>query len=254
MESLQNILKELECPVCSDYMLDEIVLCSEGHSICKKCKEKFDDSHPDCPMCRKPLTGGRNYTLEKIASVCTYPCRHEGCLQVFTLKSLKEHEKNCVYNLQQCPLQFIGCTWEGKMEDLKNHIESKHSDCINDYKIISSKHSVYCATNTQIKVLYNKDDIFIFFSSYTRDIGMYAAMCVGDKKKAQDYLLKINFKDQTGRGYQLSVSAPCIARCKLEDVFNGDKIYFNLTNSMLSKCFQSKMSYVLYADIIKREN
>lgn len=59
----QDLLTELECPVCYEIMLPPIRLCLEGHSICNTCRLQLDR----CPTCRKPLTNARNRVLEKVA-------------------------------------------------------------------------------------------------------------------------------------------------------------------------------------------
>ena len=38
---LQNrLLRDLECPVCIEPMVEKIVQCADGHNICKECKDK----------------------------------------------------------------------------------------------------------------------------------------------------------------------------------------------------------------------
>lgn len=50
-----------ECPVCFHYMLNEIHICSAGHSICQKCMKQLDK----CPTCKSPFSG-RNYSMESL--------------------------------------------------------------------------------------------------------------------------------------------------------------------------------------------
>ena len=41
---LQNrLLRDLECPVCIEPMVEKIVQCADGHNICKECKDKVHD-------------------------------------------------------------------------------------------------------------------------------------------------------------------------------------------------------------------
>ena len=64
MDSIsQDLLAELECPVCYEMMLPPIRLCVEGHSLCNTCRFRLES----CPTCRKPLTNARNRALEKVA-------------------------------------------------------------------------------------------------------------------------------------------------------------------------------------------
>jgi len=48
----KDVLEQLECPVCMQYMLPPIALCSNGHNICSSCKPKIQN----CPTCREPLS------------------------------------------------------------------------------------------------------------------------------------------------------------------------------------------------------
>ena len=57
-----EFLKELECPVCGEYMASPIKMCENGHNICGVCKERL----PECPTCRGKFINVRNIALESL--------------------------------------------------------------------------------------------------------------------------------------------------------------------------------------------
>jgi E3 ubiquitin-protein ligase SIAH1 len=98
----QDLLNELECPVCMEYLLPPIVLCVNGHNICPRCKPKLKK----CSICRQPFVNIRNVALEKLARQIKYPCTYwrEGCTVKVNLDLKDKHEKVCPYNQYRCPL------------------------------------------------------------------------------------------------------------------------------------------------------
>jgi hypothetical protein len=67
----KGVRAALECPVCMEYMVPPITMCSSGHSVCRDCKPRLSS----CPTCRRPLTGTRNIALEHLARDMQLPQR-----------------------------------------------------------------------------------------------------------------------------------------------------------------------------------
>lgn len=81
-KSLQDAL---ECPVCLEYMIPPITMCSSGHSLCQACRPRLTR----CPTCRQPLLGIRNYALEHLARELQLPRRpadvpEAACLDLYS--------------------------------------------------------------------------------------------------------------------------------------------------------------------------
>lgn len=53
----------LLCPVCFEMFEGRIFQCSQGHSVCERCKGHLNN---ECPQCRGPFVGTRNYVLEEM--------------------------------------------------------------------------------------------------------------------------------------------------------------------------------------------
>ncbi|XP_069680238.1 E3 ubiquitin-protein ligase Siah1-like [Periplaneta americana] len=118
-----NFLRELECPVCYEYMEPPIGMCETGHPICVKCKPQLKN----CPVCRKNITGTRNIPLENIAGLLVYPCKYKdvGCPEILSLKEKLRHQSECMYETRKCPFS-MDCPWEGCIVDIKSHVKNDH--------------------------------------------------------------------------------------------------------------------------------
>jgi E3 ubiquitin-protein ligase SIAH1 len=126
-----ELLKELECPVCTEYMSSPVNMCENGHNICGSCKERLSD----CPTCRGTFINVRNITLENLAATALYPCRNieAGCEETFTLEDRKQHLSVCVYQSRECPVSTmtdVDCSWTGTLSDIPVHIKAEHESVI----------------------------------------------------------------------------------------------------------------------------
>ena len=122
-----DLLKELECPVCLEYMASPIKMCENGHNVCSSCKERLSD----CPTCRGTFINVRNIVLEKLAASAVYPCknREAGCEETLPLVERNKHLSACLYQSKKCPLGIlsnVGCTWTGTPSDISAHIRDVH--------------------------------------------------------------------------------------------------------------------------------
>jgi hypothetical protein len=123
-----ELLKELECPVCMEYMATPIRMCGNGHNICGGCKERLTV----CPSCRGAFINVRNFTVEKIAATAIYPCknRESGCKETFTADDRNIHLSVCLYQSRKCPLSImseVDCSWTGTLSDIAAHIRDAHA-------------------------------------------------------------------------------------------------------------------------------
>jgi E3 ubiquitin-protein ligase SIAH1 len=158
----KDFLRELECPVCTDYMMPPIAMCESGHNICSNCRPNLDK----CPSCRQPFLNLRNKALENLSLRAKHPCcyRSYGCQLMFRADVKNDHEVACPYRPYKCPLvnaDRIMCQWYGIYEDLREHIKSKHRDRVTDIK--SGRHvSIrrYKEENKYSRVIFACDEMF----------------------------------------------------------------------------------------------
>jgi len=126
-----KLLKELDCPVCTEYMASPIKMCENGHSICGDCKERLTV----CPTCRGTFVNVRNITLENLAAAAIYPCKYQdaGCKENFTLDERNKHLSVCLYQSRKCPVSVIlgvDCSWTGDLFHMLVHIRAEHANVI----------------------------------------------------------------------------------------------------------------------------
>lgn len=120
----EDILSQLECPVCYDYICPPIRQCEKGHLLCKDCFPKC----PKCPTCRSNMSEERNFAIEKVASLLNYPCRFHtlGCKDTNKFPEKEEHEKNCKYVQINCPFH-MKCKYFGSLFEIEKHLKMVHN-------------------------------------------------------------------------------------------------------------------------------
>ena len=124
----EDLLRDLECPVCMEYMVPPIKLCANGHHICSRCRERVQS----CPTCRVEFLDIRCLALESIVRRHKYPCanRQSGCLDLFSIEHIAKHQDACVYGTIKCPFKLNwNCSWKGIKSDLKEHAKTAHTGC-----------------------------------------------------------------------------------------------------------------------------
>ena len=122
------LLRDLECPICKQYMVPPIKLCTNGHNICSRCRGTVQCCH----TCRAKISEIRNVTLENISRRLKYPCanRQKGCLDLFSIDHIAKHQAVCEYGKIKCPFQINwNCSWKGFTSDLKEHAKTAHTGC-----------------------------------------------------------------------------------------------------------------------------
>ncbi|XP_072382423.1 uncharacterized protein [Diabrotica undecimpunctata] len=130
----ENLLAELECPVCNEYMVPPIYICGNGHSLCNECIEKVQS----CPNCRSSLASKtRNFTVEKLTTKVNYPCRNRdiGCGFSTTSDNIRDHEKNCDLADTLC---IFKCGEKFKRTSLLGHINTAHKEGVIQLNVVNT--------------------------------------------------------------------------------------------------------------------
>ena len=127
----EEILKELECPVCMEVIKTRpIFQCENGHLICRNC-------HPNlhhCPQCRVALRGVRNLMVEKIVADLTVTCPFEGCTQSFIQRVDKRHEAKCKFRPVNCIYKACEEThsWIDYIQHTEDHLIANYTFEVKD--------------------------------------------------------------------------------------------------------------------------
>jgi hypothetical protein len=200
-----------------EYMVPPIKLCTNGHNICSKCRERVQC----CPTCRAKFSDIRNLALENIARKQKLPCanRQSGCLQLFSIEHIAEHHAACVYGTIKCPFQIIGkCSWKGIKSDLKVHAKAAHAK---DFFENSVARSPKIAVDLGILSCF--DHLFTYYQQI-RDGRLYGAFqLIGTKSEASRY--KSEFKLLAANGIE-QISNTFLVRGSTEEfetIFNSGR-------------------------------
>ena len=177
----EDLLKDLECPVCMEYVVPPIKLCMNGHNICSKCRGRV----AFCPTCRAKFSEIRSLALENIARRQKYPCgnRRRGCLDLFTVEHINEHNAVCVYGKIKCPFKLNeNCPWNSFKSDLKEHVKEAHTDCFTERSKFSS--DLFGDVLTIVSCF---GELFVYYKRIRNGRLYYAVQLIGTSSEASKY-------------------------------------------------------------------
>jgi hypothetical protein len=200
-----------------EYMVPPIKLCTNGHNICSKCRERVQC----CPTCRAKFSDNRNVNLENIVRTREFPCdnRQSGCLDFFSIEHIAEHHAVCVYENIKCPFQIIGkCSWKGIKSDLKEHAKSAHPEGFYESPKFRSS-----GTSVHFGILSCCGELFTYYQQ-VRDCRLYGAVQLigksreGSRYKSEFTLLAANGIEQICNTFLVRSSKE-----KFETIFNSGR-------------------------------
>ena len=211
------LLRELECPVCMQYMVPPIRLCTNGHNVCSTCRESVHR----CPTCRAKFSKIRNVALENIARSQKYPCanRQNGCLEFFSIEHIAKHHASCVYGKIKCPLHLLKmCSWNGLKNNLKGHAKAAHP---NYFVEVSS---FYIPQLSETVVIVSSFGELFTYNQELHDGRLYGAVqLIGTSSEASEY--KCEFILRAANGIE-QISKTFLVQGYSEDwetIFNSGK-------------------------------
>ena len=214
----EALLSDLECPVCMEYMVPPIQLCTNGHSICSRCRQSVQY----CPTCRAKFSEIRCLALENIARSQKYPCANRlgGCIELFSIEHIAEHQAVCVYRKIKCPFQINWkCSWKGFKSDLKEHAKAAHPECYFEESTLRS--SLF--SDRILTVLSCFGELFVHYKRI-QDGRLYCAVqLIGTSCEASKY--KCEFTLRAANGIE-QISNTFLVRSFTEDwqtSFNSGK-------------------------------
>ena len=188
----EALLKDLECPVCMEYIVPPILLCTKGHNICSKCKESVQC----CPTCRTNFSEIRSVALENIVRRHKYPCanRQNGCLELFSIEHIAKHHAVCVYGKIKCPLNLRKtCSWNGFKNDLKEHVKATHPVFYLETPNVSPPY-----LNWALAVIFYFGELFIYYSQKKNGIFRSAVQLIGTSSEASKYKCEYTLRAENG--------------------------------------------------------
>jgi len=185
-----DLLKELECPVCLEYMESPIEMCENRHNTCSSCKERI----PHCPICRGRFTNDRNSFLEKFAASAIYPCknREAGCEETLSISDRTNHQSVCVYQSTECPfkkLSLVNCPWNGILCEIGGHVRSEHgSETLEYTEWFEVTLQNFYTARRYCKAIFIENKLFYLVWEVSFDTFYFAVFHVGHKNEAKDFI------------------------------------------------------------------
>jgi E3 ubiquitin-protein ligase SIAH1 len=206
----ETLLRDLECPVCLEYMVPPITLCNNGHDICSTCREKVEE----CPTCSGKFSGIRNVALEKIARRLQYPCtnRDRGCTLTFPIDLLYDHQVICKHGQIQCPINKVqvACPWKGKLSDLKEHVRDAHREYFSDTADFNARTVAEAAAS----IIFCFGGVFLYYKRIKNGRFYCVIQLIGSHAEASKY--KSEFKLRAENGID-QITETFIVRSFMED-------------------------------------
>jgi hypothetical protein len=176
-----------------EYMVPPIKLCTNGHNICSKCRERVQR----CPTCKAEFSEIRCLVLENIARSQKYPCanRRSGCLELFSIEHIAKHHAVCVYGEIKCPFKLNwNCSWNGLKSDLKEHAKAAHPGCFFEEPTLRS--SLFW--DRILTVLSCFGELFVHYKRIVDGRLYYAVQLIGTSSEAFKYKCEFTLRAANG--------------------------------------------------------
>ncbi|KAK9722553.1 Seven in absentia protein family [Popillia japonica] len=124
-DKASEIIAKVKCSNCSEILQGFLYLCTTGHNICSKCKNK----QTQCVQCNGGITNIRNPVLESLIRFFKLPCPYfdGGCEQIFDEDNMAEHKQRCRYRPYKCFFCEGNDVWNGSLNTFEEHLRNSHN-------------------------------------------------------------------------------------------------------------------------------
>lgn len=239
----QDILCELECPICLEYMVPPIYQCQTGHSICGSCKIKVSE----CSLCKQPVQDIRNFGLEKITSRIKYHCKYRDfdCNFISTANDIKQHETVCKFGPYNCP--FVGyepCTWNGNFADIMEHVHAVHGDNVLEMNTVNVPF---------VKEEYIEDeDCFVFETHgemfrllyrYENEHFFWSVQLIGPPEDSEKFMFALDIMDNTNNGQRFVIKRKVLPLTPYEETFEENDLFLKVPLYLIEPMIDADLTY-----------
>ncbi|XP_068082071.1 E3 ubiquitin-protein ligase siah2 isoform X2 [Anabrus simplex] len=187
----EELLKEMECPVCYKYMVLVIEECSNGHCICSSCRKNLSS----CPQCKAAFSGHRNRLAESMAAKLIFPCQNAdvGCSEMTNGSKLLEHQSVCSLRMYNCYIPK--CEWIGRSYDILDHFKVEHNA-----NLLNGKENTIVWRNVNFEnskkayyLIKVNEALFIYVQEVIQKSNIFAhcVQYIGPKENASDFQYKL---------------------------------------------------------------
>lgn len=236
-----DILSELECPVCLEYITPPIYQCVSGHSFDLACK----NSITECPVCKKEIYPSSNVTLEKVTSYLIYPCKNieYGCEYASGPQKIKEHEKYCKHGARSCPInEYEWCIWKNKTSEMYSHIRNIHHDCLLEVDTVCTFVDLEQEEACCYLLKYAKN-LFKLHYRYQNATFSWAMQLIGPPDESSNYWFEIDIIDNVSIKKRMLMRSVCSPFSDKQDAFSQDDRYIFLKLDQVRSFINENLSY-----------
>ena len=142
----EEILEELNCPICLAILNEPVLELPNQHIFCKKCLDSYLnknglENNPICPICKSPITSiikpiFINNILSKIKMKCTATYENEECNFQGNVFEYYSHTKKCELVIKSIKNKLEEITKKMKEildKEINPHLKSEHSEIYKNY-------------------------------------------------------------------------------------------------------------------------
>ncbi|RZC38978.1 Sina, MreB Mbl, and/or zf-C3HC4 2 domain containing protein, partial [Asbolus verrucosus] len=239
-----DLMTELECPVCFEYITPPIYQCVTGHSICADCKRQISK----CPTCKAEIKNTQNFTLEKMAYLLMYPCRFAeyGC--DFTAKpmEIRKHEKYCICGPHFCPLKdYENCYWKDSGKQISSHVMSSHYNYvleINTINVFIGDHYL-SSEDWRCYIVKFSSLLFKLHYHYKEDSFCWAMQLIGLPEESSKYKFEIDVVDNTKNNQRLLYRNFCSPLNEREHTFKELSNFVSIRLHQIKSFLNNNFTY-----------
>ncbi|CAG9833282.1 unnamed protein product [Diabrotica balteata] len=232
-----DILEELECMICCEYMLPPIYQCLTGHSICEECKESIKE----CPICRKEFQNTKNFALAHIIEHLNYPCKYNGCKFVTKSKDIRKHQTTCIYSPTNCQLkEHFDYYEETYFDEVYGHIVKNHDEILQIN--CSEKNSTPKSIVRSCFLVIYESKIFKLLSLYTNSKLCFTAQFMEPLYESSSYRFDIDILDKNKKS-GLRRTSCCGLMTDLKTAFDDDMAVIMFTHNEIQNLIEDQIFF-----------
>lgn len=248
VESIEeDILSDLECPICFEFMVPPIYQCEIGHSVCGFCKSNVNE----CPSCKQSIRGTRNFHLERITNRIKYYCKYRdyGCLFITSAKDIKQHETECKYGPYKCPLHdYTLCNWKGKLSDVMQHVHHSHDDNVLELDTVTVPYEEadFESTDEDCFVIQAVGELFKLIYKYEENHFFWTVQLVGPVNEAEKFWFMLDIVDSTNLNRRFVLKRHCAPLTLNCDAFNEKEKYVKIPLDLVDCMIDNALTYRIH--------
>lgn len=240
IDNMEDLLQELECPVCCQYMNPPIYLCATGHSICGVCKPAVKA----CPLCLDSILHSRNHILEKVSQHIIFNCKYKdvGCTFLSTSNEIQKHGRDCDFNTCKCPFEkSCNCKWSGRRMDVFRHLRV-HDDTFSKngswFSVPYQNENDECSFHSFGIKAFGK--MFRLLFKIEKGACYWSMQLIGPERDASKYLFEVVISDKETQ-QRIAVRGNCTNLVTEDEAFNSQAVFIVLSHQTVNPLIKKKL-------------